>query len=199
MFGFYALLYKGEFHSARSLITPQFVQQEAKKIVVEVCACGPDDPDLLLKPCIDCGASMNPPQESSSALHSSAYHNKPKLMRCLLDWGIPVNIPSQLEKRTPLQWAFDNNSIAAMQVLIDAGAKIIIDETLKDQMKYSTIKTHIVQVASQFAKTRNQVRTIAMLCLLQPKRLKNRQRDVMRIIARSIWATRGYDAWIKNF
>ena len=126
-----------------------------------------------------------------SPLHWAAYWGKPRLLRALLDLGTPVDILYE-RGRTPLLFALVSKKVECARLLLDAGAQL----RLVTENNYCTIP----QWARDFASAREHARaaSLAMLGLLRcGSRVVGRSNgiDVLRVVARCVWGTRGQQGW----
>lgn len=140
-----------------------------------------DDTDLLRHalslgaPLVQCGSGY------WSALHNVTRKNQPKKARMLIDFGMDPNIT--IRNETPLQWTCNK---LCMKVLLDAGAN---PTRPKGSIE---IQTWIYD----FLESRQQKREVA-IAVLGLKQCESHiigrfnGVNVLQLIARCIWATRG--------
>lgn len=192
------LLENKDINSAKKLVTAKNVRARNPAgwgIVVHVCWFGPDtDEGLdLLHYVLNLGASLDLKAEGKrwSPLHSAAWHGKPKLARELVRLGLPVDIKNT-NSETPLCLALANNQNIVAKVLLDCGANLELIR--KDEPFF---KKEIPLWFNTFVLTRNERRqaSIAILGLLRcnSEVLKPNGKDILQIIAKSVWGTRGHE------
>lgn len=152
-------------------------------VVSNLCYYGPDQPEVL-KHFLQLGATLELTNagERSTPLHCATYGNQPRLLRALLDLGTPVDIVDR-SNFTSLHNAFVINVCACAKVLLDAGAKPskcfdktplwVWDYLVKRDCKRATCC--IVLGLQRFCSSNT---------------IGGNGRDVLKMIARCIWATR---------
>lgn len=182
--------------AAKQLVTCLNVNDRAPHIDVIDCICsdGPDNP-ALLRYFMDLGYVFKHESLlfSSSPLYVAATHCKPNLLRALID----MRKPEQFVLDAALGFAlldddrYHKNRLCAC-ILVDAGAR-------RDETKWRYLLSS--DWVYDFATARKNART-ASLIVLSIKRLHSgiigiNANDVLRIIARCIWSTRGHKRWIE--
>lgn len=146
------------------------------------CEYGPDDP-LFLNKLVAAGTNMKDTLELDSAwvrlspLHLAAQKEKPRLLRALLDLGFPVNICHKFGDTACDVTASWN----CKKLLLDAGGK--------------TSTHHLIENVSKFLDTRDNRRaaSIAILGLKRCQSTVSASKDVLSMIARCVWSTRGHE------
>lgn len=147
-------------------------------VISYFCKYGSDDVESLHR-LLRCGASLELDSNGLrwNPLHVAAQRDKPKLVRALLDLGVPVNILTRYSS-TPLWCSMDSGKMCTM-ILIDAGAQIV----------------PIVPIwVRNFVATRKKIRStaLALLCVTRcGANTFGNGKDVFLIIARCVWGLRG--------
>lgn len=177
------LLENNDIDGIKRIVTPKTVGDKnilGDSVLQYVCMYGPDEPELFLH-IVNLGA---PIESELTLLHNLVASHKPRTLRTALDLGfVLANIDYETgNKKTALVLAFQTNEIKCAKILMDAGSK---------SRSYNTIPYW----APYFLISRNKVReaSIAILCLAKRKSKilgQHNRNDVLRIIARCIWATR---------
>lgn len=150
-----------------------------------VCIHGHDDDAASL---IRYMYEMDP--KATNALYNCAARNKHKMIRELLDVGENVNKPRLANRQTALWHALKWKSNECARVLVDAGARI----PSNDEAQFIWECVDVPQWVWDFKKTRNATHAgcIIVLGLNRCCRRRDTNKDVLRIIARCVWATRGH-------
>lgn len=155
-------------------------------LVWYICAYGPNDPDLL-KFCVEEHGSeslrIGTITKFGSPIHQAARWRKPKLVRTLLDFGVPVD-HADSRSGTPLRCAMLNYDNESIKILLDAGAQL--SHIADDVVPYWV---HV------FLLHRTNARNTVYSLLCVAKILGGEEKDVMRIIARCVWSTRYEECW----
>lgn len=181
-------LIRGKFEEAKSLVTPANAQTRDGNgfgVLRYLCRYAPDDPGLLYH-FIKLGATLelDSAGKFSSPLHQTAYYGKIRLMRALLDLGIPGDILDQSE-RTPLQWSLRHYQKECVHLLLDRGAKLSL---VKKDYK-------IPQWARDLSSKREKMRISSVIILgllhCKSKVTGKSGKDVLRMVARATWSLRG--------
>lgn len=171
------LLKKRDIDGAKRLITSVDIN-----VLRDICRSGPDDPELLLH-----YLAINP-KETASQLRFGLYwackYNKPCLARVFVDHGASVCEVNRFG-RNALDVAFERSS-GCTRVLLVCGAKT------------STTCGRVPYWASKFLRTKKITRKACIVVLGLNRSFPNYFKDVLRIIARCIWATRAEEYWIKK-
>lgn len=154
-------------------------------VVSLLCSVGPDDPDLLHY-FVGLGASLEMERATlgMGPLHLATEQKKPKLVRALLDLKTPPNIVGVHENA--LFWAYKNGASGETcgKILIDAGGA----------KQRPNFEDPVPEWALSFILKREKERANAIAILgLPTTSLKGNGKDVKRIIARCVWATRGHN------
>lgn len=196
---FVELLEKNDIVGAKAMIDTGNVLSTDRKgdgIVAILCWDGPDDPELL-RHFVALGAPLeiqkNMRSFRISSLHYAAAQNKPKLIRSLLDIAGAdcVNVLDPYG-RTPLRQSFNSAFVECGKVLIDAGADLFIVGSMYRR-----------EWVSEFVASREEARSASVVvlgllrCSGAHKSLCGNGKDVIRIVARCIWSTRGHNGWKK--
>lgn len=172
---------------AKRLVTRENVHQRDDDdggVVWHLCNQGPDDPELLYH-FVAMGASleMSTDENVRSPQDPAAAYKKPKILRALLDLGVPPNVKAF--GHTPFERALENNNFVCACVLLDAGATATI-----------RFGTQIGRRLHGFITNRNKARdaSIAILSLLKCRShiITGNGKDVLRIVARCVWSQRGH-------
>lgn len=150
-------------------------------VVSVFCENGPDDPELLRH---FVGLSAVDVLGANS-LHWAASSNKPRVLRALIDMGGNVNLQNTHDGSSPLEWTSVVHYECA-KVLLDAGAKCKMN--CMSSWEWKKFLSH---------REKARIATIAILCLPRCQQLLSKSKDVLRIVARCVWSTRGHREWIK--
>lgn len=149
-------------------------------VLVYLCRKGPDDPSLV-RHFVGLGAETSALGIGWSPLQIAANYHKPKLLRALLDVNIKdVNVVTQFRSAQILYFS-PKQHCECIRILVDAGSEI---------PAYLNVFLH------EFVTKRNETRTAAIM-ILGLKRCRSRVigksngGDVLRLIARAVWSTRG--------
>lgn len=145
----------------------------------------PENPEIL-KILLENGA----PRTSNSTYHFPPLMKATSLskwisMRVLLNAGCNVNEPHQHQRAIDI--AIDNNDITGLKLLLDAGAN-------PSYARRQNVPFWVHEFMSNREQTRSQC-----ICVLGLKRVRSRSlgcangTDVLRIIARCVWETRGHN------
>lgn len=114
----------------------------------------------------------------------------PVILRFIIDTFSPATINHNWGRNCcALYYAFDYDQVECAKILLDFGAKL--ENVIEDD------SVSIPQWAKDFDAGREKTRaaTLVVLGASKTSKINNRNRDVMRIIARCIWSTRGYEIW----
>lgn len=146
---------------------------------------GPDDPEIL-KLLVDAGAPLY--NEYSSGFYTplikAAARRRNKCIRALLDMGYPVD--RLCTNQTALQLAIAHDNDEGVKILLDAGA------SLKNLT--NVIPGWIKGFMNRHRQTRKNCRIILGLKRARSRSLGcNNGVDILRMIARCVWETRGHD------
>jgi hypothetical protein len=193
-----SLIQSGQYAKAKSIVTPNNVHSRdeyGRGVVLHLCEVGivPKDEELeLLRHYMEQGATLELDQEYS-VLHTAAFQRKPWLLRKILDLGFPIDY-TDFCGRTVLRYIFmwypskDPTGMCkiCIQILLDAGAAIPIETDWPPP-----------QWVPEFIANRESARTSAIAVL---GALSCRSRvlgplngiDVLRIVSRCIWESRGW-------
>lgn len=123
-------------------------------------------------------------------IHLAARTGKKNMLRVLLDLGIPVDTPSFCVRNTPLFYAVNSDrGRDCARLLLDAGANLdLVHNNIK-------IPTWVGKFVANRYSARNA--SIAILYLHSDakatKSLCGNGRDMLRMIARCVWSTRGHN------
>lgn len=117
--------------------------------------------------------------------------DNPDMIRILLDYGVPVDLVCGMMMITPLASSLSKGDWPSARMLIDAGADLA--KAIPSDMPP---KKRIVEHLKLFVATREKTRMgcIAVLGLLRANAAtlgRNNGKDILRMIARCLWATRG--------
>lgn len=205
-FAFNKCLEKGNFVGAKQLVCPENGNQidpmTQRSVLSLYCIMNdaPDDPDIIHY-FVHCGAPIRdvPCEEKAwlHPIHYAAINNKPKFARALLDHGAEVNMPSNEVGCTALFWAIRHQSWTCAKVLIDAGA-------LYYDFQIVASCVNGAKPLDQFIVTREQTRSVAIVvlglhsCGSGTVIGSHNGKDVLRMIARCVWGTRGHNDGIDN-
>lgn len=179
------LRYGGHVDKAKQMITPANSKCHDRTyggVVTSLCWFGPDDPDLLHH-FISLGATIELDSIGTrkSPLHLAARHDKPRLVRALIDLGVPVNI-RDAGGVTPLYETFYWSTFKetkSSKILLSAGAKQI-----------DNVGIHVPNWFFRIVTERENMRASCIVLIGLPKCGSNALvKDVLRIIARCVWAT----------
>lgn len=153
-------------------------------VLTYLCFLGPDDPQLLHH-CVQSGASVMTHVGDKTPLHFAATNGKHALVRALLDLGASVNQQTMVGKQTALDLTDDDKCI---KTLLEAGGKF----SQPCNKYWWTLFFSQTREASR-------VESIIVLGLKHcgSKTIGNNNRDVLRMVARCVWARRGR-AWPGN-
>lgn len=193
---FMELLVNGNIAAATKLVTPlnthEVSDDRGYGILYWFCSYAPDTQESVnaLHEILEIGCPVFSGHDWS-ILHVAVYHDKPIIARALLDLG---NVEVQIDKvdqhgNTPLYLALTNEKWRSAKLLLDAGANLESVGTCR----------HAI-VACEFVAARLKARTasVAMLglkhCQCQTT-IGCNGKDVLRVIARCIWESRGHDEW----
>lgn len=158
-----------------------------------VCAHGPDDPALfqyfvgLVGSLFGgCGDDV-----ATTPLHKAANAGKPKILRAILDLNIIcVDAKTNYNQRTPLYWAVINYKFDCARLLIDAGAS----------PHHLPLQSECVM---KFVAARHDARLVSIIvlalqrCAARSFTQSGNGKDVLRMVARCVWSTRGEEeSWI---
>lgn len=147
---------------------------------------GKDDP-VLLQYLLDQGATLDAPKTQGyySPLQQATCYGKEKVLRELLNIGVGVDV--YLWGCTSLQLAFELRRIENAKILLDAGAKL--------GLVYAD--TSIPEWVHGFMEHREHIRKITLIVLglkrAQSQIIGCNGRNVLCVIARCVWETRGHD------
>lgn len=179
----------GDIDAAKRLVTPANVQTRDRYdygVLWYFCWYGPDDPGLLFH-FMELGVTLELDSVGwrSSPLHQTAGCGKPRLLRALLDLGIPVDILN-CDKVTPLFWSLMGDQVECAWLLLDAGAQLSFVEK---------VGTFIPEWVREFVTKREQTRTSSVIILgllrCNSKVTGQNGRDVLKMVARCMWRLRG--------
>lgn len=120
-----------------------------------------------------------------SPLHKAACRGRGKMTRALIDLGIPVDIHTEYNQTPLMRTYFYDSNFESAKVLIDAGANL------------SVFNDELAGWVKEFVATREQTRAAAVIVLaLQRCRSAvvgcGNGRDVLKMVARCVWSTRGW-------
>lgn len=189
---FEKLLRERNVEEAKKLVTPENIHDTTNwgGILVYVCCDGPDEPDLL-RYFVAMGASLEiennrkPVTPLGWALRKSNYNQIKELLRL----GVPVNSFVDNLNHTPLFVSLYRNDNRITKLLLDAGAKI---SKLPSNGNEFVTKPILDFIASREATRQACIVVLGMKrCgsrVLQPNGI-----DVLRVIGRCLWETRGYE------
>lgn len=197
---FYICLQKNDIPAALQLVTRKNANTCSRigghGVLALLCCYGPDDPDLL-RHFIELGAPIYVSNATSSrpvsALHHAALRGLHRILRVLLNLGdATLTDMPDWANRTPLYMALQtsrgykhqkkNRDLCAL-LLLDAGAKVPPTEDFE-----------VPLWVYEFLDMREKLRSgcVALVGVVLKSREHKNKKDVMRIIARCLWATRGY-------
>lgn len=199
-------LSRGEVAKAAKMVTTRNVNCRSHLnfgVVLLLCRFGPDDPELL-RHFAYLGASLEMVKRSSTSLHWATTHNKPKLVRALLDLGANVNTRNSWGL-SALQWCRQDDQTCSI-LLLDAGAEIPFCPAMHKYQCFMTTreKARSASIAilclhrlfSKSMTTRKKARSASVAILhRRHQQLFSKTKDVLRVVARCVWSTRGLNCW----
>lgn len=194
----YMLIQSGNLAEAKLLVTPSNVQSRdghKRGVLSHLCEIGeiPKDDELeLLRHYMEQGATFEL-DNGHSVIHKAAFQRKPWLLRKLLDYGFPIH-HTDYYKRPVLRYIFmwyprddpTGKCKICIRILLDAGA------TIPPETDWPPPPW-----VPNFVAGRDCARTSAII-VLGVMRCRSKVLgpcngiDVLRIVARCIWASRGY-------
>lgn len=166
-------------------------------IITFLCAYGPDDPELL-RHFFELGATLELDNNGKrgSPLHYAVHRNKPNLVRTLLQMGVPINITDGYGM-IPFSYAFRNGCTDTPGNGLCA--KILADTGLVSVVEGNTMVMGFGKKWSEgFMEARDRARTVSVIILGLIKSGNNifgNGKDVLRVIARCTWSSRGQNEW----
>lgn len=115
------------------------------------------------------------------------------MMRVLLDFGVAADEVSGTWHSTPLHTALASREWEGARMLLDAGAQLRnASSTIK---KVSELPPRIVEMAETFVAARENTRAGCIVILglrrANAATIGNNGNDVLRMVARCLWSTRG--------
>lgn len=178
----------GATEAALSLVTKENARSldiNGFGVMVSFCANGPDNPEMLRR-LMDLGVPLHD-KRTPTPIFEAVASNKTKLVRFLLDIGTHVDTRSN-DGNTALDYALMLPvGKECVRLLLDAGANI------------QKLHNGIPQWAHEFIETRKKVRDAAIVvlgvlrcCGANAKMLCGNGKDVLCVIARGVWSTRGH-------
>lgn len=158
------------------------VDEEGDEVAWYIFNYGPDDPSLVSY-LVECGYHANENKMVLRAIRS----NKPKILRALLDDY------SVSPKNDWLETAILYHNTHIIRVLIDAGVSVTVPVTSHSwSIQYP-------EFINRFITKRNHTRTISVIVIglktlcARSDALQGNGKDVLVMIARCIWSTRGHE------
>lgn len=197
------LLERHDVEAVKRLVTPENVMCGWDDVHdmddgVVWCLCnndrGPDEPELLHY-FVGLGASLGTCLSGRlySPIHTAAFGGKTNLVRAFLDYyDVPVDIVGL--NWTPLGCAVLHNHRSCVHLLLDRGADVS-----GFQEFYLNKKPELFPLLQRFIHGRNRAQTATLVILNLMKeqtfRATGNGKDVLRMIARCVWATRENKKW----
>lgn len=177
---------------AKSIITKDNIfdrDSHGDCVLVYLCWLGPDDPDLLYHFLHLAGEFPFNKIGYFSPAQMAARENKPKLLRALLDVNIEyINYTSSWHGATPFQYCYltdqDTRGFECVRVLVDAGAKLPDPDGIGPILQIFITKRIETRSAA--------IAILCLKCCRSSVLSGGNGGDVLRVIARCVWSTRGY-------
>ena len=155
-----------------------------------VCENNLTDSAVLVCHLLDCGADINAhDRDGWSALHSAAWTRNLNCLRVLLRRGASME-PKDLNGLTPLAMTLDRGYRECATLLLDWGA----------QLSLVGVDVEVPEWARTYVGGRERARMAAVVLLGSRRKhrspvLASNAMDVIRLIAKVLWSTRGDEAW----
>lgn len=188
-------LRQGEFDKAKLLVNRENAHlrdEYGDGVLASFCAYGPDDPGLF-RYFKKLGATLELDSAGKrySLLHLSVDSRRYRLMRTLLDMGMPVDILDDYGSSTLCDILRshdeeDEDEIECMKMLLDAGADLSIAEN-----RPFSIPSWVYDFVAKRKQTRTEALIILGLLRCKSQIIGQNGKDVLRIIARCTWGLRG--------
>lgn len=165
-----------------------------------LCAYGPDRPDLLVR-FMKMGAELNIEFEcekavNGSSLHQAAMHNKPKLVRAILNLGVCKGMFSRGSDHWCSKVFLDAANRIGKYAFSCQGPHCVLEEcsSVHSQLHWSVLIKKFLAIRECVCEA-----SIVILGLQKSRSQVVEQSgngvDVLRIIARCVWSTRTHDEW----
>lgn len=195
-------LQQGRIEEAKKLITSANIHELHEcgglerrfGVLRHVANYGPDDPELI-RHFVAMGAVG-----WIESMFAAAQQGKVKVVQMFLGLGVSIH-SLDYRKRTLLLKALYGGHFKCAKILLDAGADLCASEEYINRLPKWQHKKHaniIPQWAYRFVIARTKARHACVIILMR-RCCCGVNRDVMRIIARCVWSTRGHaKSWIKN-
>lgn len=189
----------GDAEAAKLIVTSENADkrdEHGRGVIWHLMYNGPDNPDLL-HDFLQKGATLHAPSVDDTSyppLHQAAKYKRKKMLLALLDGGYPVDYDHC--GLTPLDVVLSGSiyfSKKIVKILLDAGAKIY------NPVYRCEDGDRNIAWAKRYQHHREQTRMSAIIVLglvMKKSRIVGRcnGRDVLRMIARCVWSTRGHES-----
>lgn len=186
-------LRKRDIDGVKQLITHENVNDNwyhKENAIWIVCLYGCDREDASL---LRYFLEKYPHASTRRLLHLAAYNDKPNMIRELIQLGVNID-ERNCAGHTALHSAVcpRHRSQQCARLLLDAGAAYDPHSSFCDYCRPDTL--HFPNWLTEFVETRNATRKAAtvVLGLYRCCRRRGTNKDVLRIVARCVWSTRGH-------